>query len=181
MNVIANYVDAVGSIPLLQTAAISPAPKRPLHRLREVRQREGLSRCRVARLLGISIREVEQQEQPSTDMLLSDLQRWKKALGVPVTDLLDDSNDELSPLVHLRARLLRVMKTVRTIQERARQASMQRLATMLADQLVEVMPELKDITAWPLEGKGRRDRDYGQAFYRRLTVQPLEEPDSLDG
>jgi transcriptional regulator with XRE-family HTH domain len=204
MNVIANCVEAVGSIPLLQTTTLtaglggtpvaaanavsvappttsSPAANRPLHRLGEVRQREGLTQRKVARLLGISIREVERQEQPSSDMLLSDLHRWQKVLGVPVAELLDESDGGLSPPVLLRVRLLRAMKTVRSIQERARQVSMRRLAEMLVDQLVEIMPELKDTAAWPAVGPRRPRRDLGQAFHRGRSFHPLNELDRLEG
>ena len=180
MNVIANYVEAVGPIPLLQTTSLtvgpggatvaaanagsvaprptdSPAAERPLHRLGEVRQQEGLARDKVAQLLGISIDEVARQEQPSSDMLLSELRRWQKALRVPIAELLNEPDGEYSPPVQLRARLLLVMKTVRSIQERARQAPMQRLAEQLVEQLVEVMPELKHIAAWPAVGPSRRE------------------------
>ena len=203
MNVIAGYVEALGPIPLPPTNALtaklsgapiaatdavsvalpptsSPAPDRPLHRLGEVRRRERITRRKVAQHLGISISEVERQEQPSSDMLLSDLRRWQKALGVPVAELLDDADGELSPPVRLRAQLLRIMKTVRSIQERARHAPMQRLAEMLVNQLVEVMPELKDTTAWPTVGQWRRERDPGQAFFRGLSFQSLDELDRLE-
>ena len=61
-------------------------------------------------------------------MRLSELLRWQRALGVPFAELLNEPDGELFPPVQLRARLLRAMKTVRTIQERARQASVRRLA-----------------------------------------------------
>ena len=203
MNVTANCVEAVEPIPFLQTNTLtadlggkpvaaanavsatppptaSPTPGRPLHRLGEIREQEGLTRCRVARLLGISIPEVEQQEQPSSDMLLSDLYRWQKVLGVPIAELLNEPAGELSPPVQLRAQLLRVMKTVRSIQEKARQTSMRRLAEMLIDQLVEVMPEIKDTTAWPAVGHRRRKNDLGQAFFRRPSLRSLDELDRLE-
>jgi transcriptional regulator with XRE-family HTH domain len=204
MNVMASCVEAVGLVPLVQTTTLaadfggkpvpaanavsaalpptsSPAPGRSLHRLGEVRQRERLTRGKVAKLLGISIREVEQQEQSSSDMLLSDLYRWRKALGVPVAELLNEPDGELSPPVQLRARLVRVMKTVRSIQERARQASVRRLAEMLVEQLVEVMPELKDTVAWPAVGQRRRTQDFGQAFFRGFSLRSLDEADRPEG
>jgi transcriptional regulator with XRE-family HTH domain len=203
MNVIPNCVEAVGPIPLLQTTTLtadlgcapisatnavsvalpptsSPAADQPLHRLGEVRRRERITRGKVARYLGISISAVEQQEEPCADMLLSDLRRWQKALGVPVAELLDDVDGELSPPVQLRARLLRMMKTVRSMQERARQASLRRLAEMLVNQLVEVMPELKDTTAWPAVGQRRREDEFGQAYFRRLSPDALDELDRME-
>jgi transcriptional regulator with XRE-family HTH domain len=150
-------------------------PNRPLHRLCEVRRREGLTRHQVARRLGISAREVERQEQSSSDMRLSDLHRWQQALAVPITELLCEPEGELSPPVRLRARLLRVMKTVRSIQQRARQLPLRRLVETLVVQLVEVMPELADAAPWPAVGRRRRKRDLGQAFFRRLSLDPLDE------
>ena len=94
---------------------------------------------------------------------------------MPIAELLDDPEGELSPPVRLRARLLRAMKTVRSIQQRARQAPMQRLVETLVAQLVEVMPELTEAAAWPALGRRRRKHDLGQAFFRRLSLDALDE------
>ena len=158
-----------------------PAPDRSLHRLSEVRRREGLSRRKIARDLGISLREVKRQEQPSSDILLSDLYRWQEVLKVPALELLDEPDGSLSPPVQLRARLLRVMKTVRSIQAGARQVSIRRLATMLVRQLLEVMPELKDTAPWPIVGSRRSRRELGQAFLRGLSLGPLVESERSEG
>ena len=80
-------------------------------------------------------------------MLLSELYRWQHALEVPVTELLVDADAPLSEPVLTRARLLRVMKTVRAIKESANNPSIQRFTTMLEQQLIELMPELKDVAA----------------------------------
>lgn len=129
--------------------ADAPPPAPPLHRLAEVRQQERLSRRTLARRLGISVGQVKQREQPSSDLSLSELRRWQAALGVPIAELLHEPAGELTPPVQLRAHLLRAMKTVRSIEEGAQQVSIRRLATMLANQLVEVMPELSEIASWP--------------------------------
>jgi transcriptional regulator with XRE-family HTH domain len=201
MNVMTNCVEAVGPIPLpptTLTANVGAAPvavanlasvalpptsssaHRALQRLEEVRHRERITRRRVAHLLDISITEVERQERPTSDMLLSDLYRWQKALGVPVAELLQEADGELSPPVHLRAQLLRVMKTVRSIQEAAGQVSVRRLAETLAGQLVEIMPELKDTGAWPAVGQRRTEKELGQAYFRRLSVEPVDELEGLE-
>ena len=85
----------------------------------------------------------------STDITLGDLYRWQQALDVPIGELLSEPASELAPPVQLRARLLLVMKTARSIEANARQVSVRRLATMLVEQLVDVMPELKGTLAWP--------------------------------
>ena len=155
----------------------SSAPSRPLHRLGEARRREGLTPRTVARLLGVSVDEVKKHENPSTDILLSELYRWEKVLEVPAAELLNEPAGELSPPVHLRAQLLRIMKTVRSIQGQARQVSIRRFAEMLADQLVEVMPELKDTVGWPTVGRRRSHRELGQAFFRGLLLDPQDVPE----
>jgi transcriptional regulator with XRE-family HTH domain len=204
MNVIANCFEAVGQIPLLQTSTSttgpggatvaganagsaarrptdSPAADVPLHRLGEVREQEGLTRERVAQFLGISIDEVAQKEQPSSDILLSELHRWQKVLRVPIAELLNEPDGEYSPPVQLRARLILAMKTVRSIQESAREESLQWLAELLVNQLVEVMPELKGIAAWPADAPSRGKRELGQAFLRGLSLRCLDELDRLEG
>jgi transcriptional regulator with XRE-family HTH domain len=170
--------EAVSTVP---PAANPSMPARRLHRLAEARRREGLTHRKVAGRLGVPVDVVKQQEDPASDMLLSELYRWQNALDVPAAELLSEPNGDLSPPVQLRARLLRVMKSARSIQERTRQASIRRLATMLVEQLVEIVPELKDTTAWPAVGQRRSNSELGQAFYRRLSLDPLDELDPPGG
>jgi hypothetical protein len=125
--------------------------------------------------MGVSIREVEQQEKPSSDLLLSDLRRWQRALAVPIGELLDEPNGELSPPIRLRAQMTLVMKTIRSMQQNAKQAAVRRLAETLAGQLIELMPELADTAPWPTVGRRRKRDDLGQAFFRRLSLDPLDE------
>jgi len=46
---------------------------------------------------------------------------------------------------------------------------------MLSNQLIELMPELKDTAAWPSVGHQRRRHDFGQAFYRRISLGFLDD------
>ena len=91
--------------------------------------------------------KVRSQENPSSDILLSNLFHWRRILNVPVTELLEQADGDLSPPVRLRACLVRAMKTVRSMQEVARQPSMRRLADNLAAQLIESCPNSK--RPWP--------------------------------
>jgi transcriptional regulator with XRE-family HTH domain len=154
-----------------------PTPKRRLHQLRDVRRREGISLQKVARRLGISVREVQEQERPTSDILVSELYRWQEALDVPAAELLHEPEGVLSPPLQWRAQLVRVMKTVRSIQENARQTPIRRLAEVLVNQLVEVMPELKDTVAWPTFGRQRKRQELGQAYFRGLSLGPMDEPE----
>ncbi|OHB84957.1 MAG: hypothetical protein A2V98_12240 [Planctomycetes bacterium RBG_16_64_12] len=150
------------------TVVALPAPSRPLHRLGTVRRREGISRRTVARRLKTSIGDVKQQEDETADLLLSTLYQWQEVLEVPVSELLAESDEPLSSPVRKRAKMLRVMKTAVTILERTRQTSIRRLAQMLVEQLVELMPELEGVGPWPAVGKSRLPSDYGQVVHRRL-------------
>jgi transcriptional regulator with XRE-family HTH domain len=152
-------------------------PSRPLHRLKEVRRQEQVSRATVARRLKTTVPEVERQEDESSDMLLSTLYQWQEALDVPVSELLLESEQSLSTPVLRRAQLLRIMKTVMTILERSRQASIRRMAEMLAEQLTELMPELKGASPWPTVGKRRSRREVGQAARRCLGSGILRQLD----
>jgi hypothetical protein len=110
--------------------------------------------------------QVRRQEDPSCDMSLSDLYRWQAALEVPIADLLVDSDAPLSEPVLTRARLVRVMKTVRAIKESTASASIQRFATMLEQQLIELMPELKEVAAWHSIGQRRSPNELGRTAER---------------
>ncbi|NIL95785.1 MAG: hypothetical protein GTO62_01240, partial [Planctomycetales bacterium] len=96
-------------------AAPVPQPRGPLHRLREVRQQQRISLRTVARRLGISVQDAEREESETEDLPLSQLYRWQEALEVPVCELLEDSQMELSSPVRARASLVRVMKTAVTL------------------------------------------------------------------
>jgi hypothetical protein len=111
---------------------------------------------------------IRRQEDPKCDMTLSDLYRWQNALEVPIAELLVDIDAPLSEPVLTRARLLRVMKTVRAIRESASNPSIQRFAIMLEEQLIELMPELKDVSAWHSVGQRRSPDELGRAAERVL-------------
>jgi transcriptional regulator with XRE-family HTH domain len=176
-----NQPATVGIVEVPPVSADAGSPKQPLHRLAEVRRREGLTRRVVARRMGVSLREVEEQEQPGRDISLSDLRRWQKALGVPLAELLTEPDGELSASVQLRAQMLLLMKGVRSIQQRSRQAAVQRFAAVMAAQLLDIMPELEETSPWPSVGPRRQKNELGQAFFRRLSVEPPDELEGLEG
>jgi transcriptional regulator with XRE-family HTH domain len=143
-------------------------PPRPLHRIADARRRQGISVRSVARRMHTSMDQVRRQEDPKCDMTLSELYRWQNALEVPIAELLLDIGAPLSGPVLTRARLLRVMKTVRAIKETASHPAIQRFATMLEEQLIELMPELKDVSAWHSVGQRRSPDELGRAADRVL-------------
>lgn len=140
----------------------------PLHRIRTVRLREGVSLRTVARHLGQTRYELSLQERENSDLRLSDLHRWQQALDVPVAELLVEQPCGLSPCVLDRARMVRIMKTVRLLEESDSEEGRRRLLAMLTEQLLEIMPSLLDVTAWPSHGKPRGSHELGQAYERRM-------------
>jgi transcriptional regulator with XRE-family HTH domain len=141
-----------------------------LQKLSEARRRQGLSvRC-VAQRLGRTVSEVRAQEEEQADLLVSDLYRWQAALEVPIEELLEDPDDELSSSVLARARMLKVMKTAMAIRRQARSEAERRLARLLTDQLLEIMPELKEVSAWPAVGHRRRADEMG-----RIAENPISD------
>jgi hypothetical protein len=159
-------------------AAVNNAsvPGRPLHRIQDVRREQGVSLRRVGQILHTDVRELRREEDPATDLPVSRLYQWQEALEVPVADLLVDSGAPLSTPVLERARLVRIMKTVAAIQEKAQNTSIERLAQTLVDQVVEIMPELKDINPWHSVGQRRSLEEYGRIVERTYSDQLWREP-----
>jgi transcriptional regulator with XRE-family HTH domain len=141
-----------------------------LQKLGEARRRQGLSvRC-VAQRLGRTVGEIRAQEDEHSDLLISELYRWQAALDVPIEELLEDPGDTLSPRVLTRARLLKIMKTTMAIRRAARSESERRLARLLVEQLLEIMPELKEVSGWPAVGHRRRADEIG-----RIAENPVSD------
>jgi hypothetical protein len=149
------------------------APK--LQKLGAARRRQGLSvRC-VAQRLGRSVGEVRAQEEENADIYLSELYRWQAALEVPIDELLHDPQDTLSPRVLTRARLLRIMKTAMAIRRQARSEGERSLARQLIEQLLEIMPELKEVAGWPAVGHRRSANELGRIGENPISDDWLHE------
>ena len=166
---LANHHDKPGEPEAILKIAKPPAVSQ---RLAEVRQQQGVSVRSVARKLGVTMQEVRQQELPDTDILLSDLLMWQQVLEVPLADLLVDNEAPLSPSVNQRASLLRVMKTAKALSEGVKEGKTRRMAEMLVDQLIGIMPELKEVSAWHSVGQRRTQDEVGRTGERTI-------PDSL--
>jgi transcriptional regulator with XRE-family HTH domain len=155
------------------------------HRVASVREQQGLSLRSAARQMGVEIREVRRQERETTDLNLSELYRWQQILGVPIGELLDDDGSPLSSPVRERAHLVRIMKTVKTLKENATAdedsgpaaRAIARLADTLIGQLVEIMPELADVTAWHSVGQRRSLTEYGIAAERMISEEMFQRAD----
>lgn len=154
--------------PVTEKSASKRKSPPKFHRINEVRQQQGVSIRTAARHLKLDTATVREQENATTDLKISDLCRWQEVLEVPLADLLVDNGAPLSQPVMERARLVRLMKTAAAIEEKAESSSVKRLAKMMMDQLIEVMPELKEVSAWHSVGQRRSLDEVGQIVERRL-------------
>ena len=138
-------------------------PAKALHRIAEVRQRQGVTLRNVARRLGVEMSVVRRQEQPDCDVRVSDLMKWQEVLEVPVSELLVEAEGQLSGPVLERSRMVKLMKTAAAIREQATAATgLRRMADMLVEQVLEIMPELADVTPWHHVGQRRTLNDVGR-------------------
>ncbi len=144
-----------------------------MHRIRTVRLQQGASLRSVARQSGVDVRQLRLQEQESTDVRLSDLHRWQKALDVPLSELIEEPDSSLSRPVMERARMVKLMKTAAAIRERAESVKIQRMAQMLVEQLTEIMPELRDVNPWHEFGQRRGLEEYGRIADRTISDELL--------
>jgi transcriptional regulator with XRE-family HTH domain len=143
------------------------------HRVRMVRNQQGVSLRSVARQTGKDVRTLRQEEDGSSDLRLSELQQWQSALGVPIAELLEEADGCLSRPVLERARLVRLMKTAAAILEQSKEAGIRRMAEMLVEQLVDVMPELAHVSAWHQYGQRRGLDEVGRVAERRISDESL--------
>ena len=64
--------------------------------------------------------------------------------------------------------------TAAAIHDRCPSDGIKRMARTLVDQLIEIMPELKDVSPWHTFGQRRSLDDYGRVVERRLSDDLLE-------
>ena len=121
---------------------------RPLHRIATVRSQQGVSLRTASRRWNEDLSSVRRQEEETSDLTLSQLYRWQQLLDVPVAELLVDVNQSLSAPVLRRAQMLRLMKTAVTLRQKSKNVQVQRLAQMMIEQLIEIMPELSSVSPW---------------------------------
>jgi len=140
----------------------SDAPRPVLHRIAEVRRRQGVTIRNVARRLGLAMAVVRRQEQGDCDLRLSDLHRWQQVLEVPVAELLVEGDGQLSGPVLERSRMVKLMKTAAALRERTAGSPLGRVVQMLVDQILEIMPELSDVTPWHTVGQRRTLDEIGR-------------------
>lgn len=147
---------------------------RPLHRIAEVRREQHVSLRSAARATGIPEHVLRRQEKPDSDLSLSDLLAWQEALQVPLEDLLVEPQRPLSRPVMERARLVRLMKTAAAIRENTDSERVDRLAQTLVEQLIEIMPELAEVSPWHAVGQRRTLDEFGRTAERSFPDHMLD-------
>lgn len=153
-----------------------------LHRIATILEQEGVSMRTMGDRLGKTEMTARKESHQEYDMTLSELYQWQKALSVPISELLVESESAFSPPVKLRTRLLKMMRTVRSIQENSSEDPVQTMAKRLTEQLLELMPELKEVTAWPAVGQIRKSHEIGAVACNTFSDRILNFPtDGGDG
>ncbi|QEG42235.1 hypothetical protein UC8_42690 [Roseimaritima ulvae] len=151
-----------------------PAAADRLDRIAEVRQSQGVTLRTISRRCGAAVRQLKAEERGDVELTLTALQRWAVALDVPIVELLAEPSEGLAAAVSQRAQLVRVMKTVEGLRAHAESAAMRRISDQLRDQLLEIMPELDEITAWPREGTRRKSGDVRRAVELPFRIDGCE-------
>jgi hypothetical protein len=146
----------------------------PMQRLAEVQREQSISDRTMASRLELSMEELRRQKSPEADLPLSALYRWHEALDVPIADLLVEPGPALAPVVERRARLVKTMKTVRSLQLAADSPEIGVLVERLAEQLIELMPELVNVDSWPIVGKRRSTGDISPLEERMLPDETMD-------
>lgn len=162
------------SVTIVTPSAPSDSSGKPrLHRIKEVRRLQGVSLRSAANNTGVSAPRLRTQEEETTDLRISDLHRWQKALDVPLSELLEEPRIELSGGIHERAQMVRLMKTAAAMLEAAESDETRQLARSIVDELVAIMPELKDVGPWHSVGQRRGLSEMGRVMEHTYSVDVL--------
>ncbi len=138
---------------------------RPLHFIASTLRKQNATLAGCARRLGLTPAEAAAQTRPDADLTLSQLYAWRDVLDVPTSELLP-LEDVVPDPIRNRALLLRTMKTARQLQDLSRGTRLEPAVASLVDQLIELMPELAEVPAWPTVGQSRAPRESGSATRR---------------
>ncbi|MEC9095330.1 MAG: helix-turn-helix domain-containing protein [Planctomycetota bacterium] len=140
----------------------------PVNRIAFVREQQEMTLRSVARHTGLDVRTLRKQEKPTANLTLTELANWSKALDVPAANLLEEPESTLENPVKKRAAMVRIMRSAMSIHDEADSEKMSALAQTLVSQLVDLMPELDGLAAWPQYGQRRGPDEVG-----RVAEQPL--------
>lgn len=139
------------------------------HAVAQAREREGMSIQKCAKLLQISVEEAREQENPATPLTAAQLSEWKRILKVPYSELLGTEDDDLDDPIRHRAGMLKVMKSAKSLEETVCRPEERMMVGNLIDQIVELMPELETVSAWPKVGQSHEACRFGRAATDEYT------------
>ena len=145
----------------------------PLNRIKKVCDQQGVSVRTAARRMGLDSKTVRAQQDETADLTLSQLMQWQQILDVPLVDLVCEPSSALSQPIEQRAKLVRVMKTAMSICDETKDSPLHRLATMMIEQMVEMMPELEDVSPWHSVGQRRSLDEVGRIAERPYSGKSL--------
>ena len=171
-----NYGSNGFEVPIPHGSNSKITPGRKFHRIRDVCIQQGATARSLSRKMDLTAREIREQEDPHADLKISDLLRWQQVLEVPLADLLVDNDGPLSDPVGRRASMVRVMKTAKAILESSNERPVQRLASMLVTQLIQVMPELAEVAPWHTVGQRRTQTELGRIVDRTIPDNFFNDP-----
>jgi len=154
-----------------------PYGSKRMHRIADVRRRQGVTLRNVARRLGLELAVVRRQEQADCDLRISDVMLWQEVLEVPIAELLVEADGQLLGPVLERSRMVKLMKTAAALRERTRGTPAGRIVEMLVDQILEIMPELADVTPWNTVGQRRTLDDLGRSAICVVPEELFRRPD----
>lgn len=157
-----------------------------LHRLCKAQQEKELSTRSIARrIYGLATprnrERIVTERNPKSDLRISHLRLWSKALETPEADLIIlPDNAFCMPIIAARSALVRAMKSVRSILELdSPPPEIQAFMQQITENIFTLLPKYKDITAWPSDG-GMGKKGLGVVANRsfddrNLTVERRDE------
>lgn len=153
-------------------AAVKNAAPQFHNRVAQVREQQGVSPRTMARRLRMDLKSYQALERPETDLRLSDLVALQAALDVPMIDLLEDSQSLSRPVAE-RAKMIKVMKTAAALRDTPSNVRVERMVQTLCGQLIDLMPELAEVSSWPQYGSRRGSSAIGKVLAQQISIADL--------
>ena len=109
-----------------------------LHRIREIREQMGITPRHAARMLNVSLDELRRQEDPSSDLTISELQNWQDLLDGDVYDLIVDQEVPFPRAALSSHDVSSFLETATRMLDDSECPAVKRLAETLTNQLREI-------------------------------------------
>ena len=138
--------------------------------LKMARLREGKSLRSVARSMRKPMSLVRRQEEGLCELTIADVYRWRDALKIPLSEVLQTPRMALQERIRQRACLVRVLKTAKFMIGELDDEVARELAQTLVDEIQSALPEYEEIAAWP---KGRPSNAPGKVAEEISTSEWL--------